>query len=359
MKKLIIFIVFLFCAGVAFGAEKKITDLTALTTTATGDLVPIVDVSDTTDVATGATKKVAMSDLLTFDSDLSLLAIGANPQFLNALAQAPSTPQQGVSYIENGLDWDTAVSKKTRGAVTTIAFVEGEAGADTITDSDSGFLTAGFADHMRIKVSGSISNDGYYTIDTVVAGTITLVTTDELTAENAGQAVTILANFRYEVFFDQDNYNPSGRNEQGDFSVSGIDYGTVLTVDGAYFGDTLTMTVDSGIGSSAFGQAYHIDTDGELIDADADADTTAPVIGLAVETGTGAKSILLKGIICETDWNWTIGGIIYLSTDPTTTTGLTQTPVSGAGDQSQILGIALSADTILFTPSTVLIEVGS
>jgi hypothetical protein len=71
----------------------------------------------------------------------------------------------------------------------TFAFVDSD--PDTITDSGSGFLTAGFEAGMQISVSGSTSNDGVYTIASAVAGTITLVATDELTAEIAGDTVTI------------------------------------------------------------------------------------------------------------------------------------------------------------------------
>lgn len=45
-------------------ANTKITDLTALTTTAIGDFVPIVDVSDTTQASSGTTKKITVSNLI-------------------------------------------------------------------------------------------------------------------------------------------------------------------------------------------------------------------------------------------------------------------------------------------------------
>lgn len=53
----------------------------------------------------------------------------------------------------------------------------------TITDSGSGFVTAGFAAGMTLIVEGSTSNDGQYTILTVAAGTITLKVGDVLVAE--------------------------------------------------------------------------------------------------------------------------------------------------------------------------------
>lgn len=45
-------------------ADVKITGLTALTTPAGGDLIPIVDVSDVSMAVTGSTRKITRSDLL-------------------------------------------------------------------------------------------------------------------------------------------------------------------------------------------------------------------------------------------------------------------------------------------------------
>lgn len=72
---------------------------------------------------------------------------------------------------------------------TGIAFVDGGASADTITDTALGLEM--FPTAARITVSGSTSNDGTYTIVTGdVAGTITLATAT-LTDEAAGDTVTI------------------------------------------------------------------------------------------------------------------------------------------------------------------------
>src|SRR3990167_7510331 len=75
----------------------------------------------------------------------------------------------------------------------TIAFNENTADADTITDSANGFLTAGFQPGDEITVSGSTSNDGTYTIASVIAGTITLLDRNDLTTEAAGATVKIVA----------------------------------------------------------------------------------------------------------------------------------------------------------------------
>lgn len=80
---------------------------------------------------------------------------------------------------------------------TGIAFVDSD--PDTITDSGNEFVDAGFVAHQRITIAGSTSNDGAYTIASVTDGVITLISTDSLTAEAAGDVVTVTTggNFRY------------------------------------------------------------------------------------------------------------------------------------------------------------------
>lgn len=72
----------------------------------------------------------------------------------------------------------------------TIAFVDSD--PDTITDSGSGFVSNGFLAGQKINITGSASNDGTYIVDTVSAGTLTLISTDSLTAEIAGSTVSIV-----------------------------------------------------------------------------------------------------------------------------------------------------------------------
>ena len=105
-----------------------------------------------------------------------------------------------LAYIKDGLEEiemligeniKTGSTSDARITASTIAFVEGGA-TDTITDSGSNFVNAGFTAGMKIVVSGSEDNNGTYTLTTVVAGTLTLTaTTDDLTAENAGEDVII------------------------------------------------------------------------------------------------------------------------------------------------------------------------
>jgi len=71
-------------------------------------------------------------------------------------------------------------------SATTIAFSDG---GDTITDSTNPFVTAGFVTNDRVRIQGSSSNDGDYTVE-VVAGTLT-IGSGTTTLETAGERITI------------------------------------------------------------------------------------------------------------------------------------------------------------------------
>lgn len=70
-----------------------------------------------------------------------------------------------------------------------IAFVD--SGPDTLTHDLNGFVDAGFVENDTISIAGSDDNDGEYTIagGGVAAGTVTLIGTDTLTAEGAGDDI--------------------------------------------------------------------------------------------------------------------------------------------------------------------------
>lgn len=73
-------------------ADTKIFDLTALATVASGDVLPVVDVSDTTDSADGTTKKITRANLIA-----GLAGSGANNDItsLAGLTTPLSVPQGG------------------------------------------------------------------------------------------------------------------------------------------------------------------------------------------------------------------------------------------------------------------------
>jgi len=73
---------------------------------------------------------------------------------------------------------------------TGLAFVDGGISSDTITDTGSGFVTAGFKSGDKIRIIGSTSNDGDYLLTGAIAATLT-VATGSFTDETASQSITI------------------------------------------------------------------------------------------------------------------------------------------------------------------------
>jgi hypothetical protein len=81
--------------------SKKISALTALTAPADGDLLPIVDVSDTTDAASGTTKKIAVSSFFPTSSTDNAIARfdGITGKLLQNSGIEISDIQGGSNYI--------------------------------------------------------------------------------------------------------------------------------------------------------------------------------------------------------------------------------------------------------------------
>lgn len=146
---------------------------------------------------------------------------------------ASGTPEQLTVKIEASTI--TFNENQVAYSASTIAFVDGIASADTITDSVNGFVTAGFTAGGTITVEGTTNNDGTYTIDTVVAGTITLISADELTNESAGTNFTIIQN---------SSSKDSITDSAGGFLVAGFQPGDNITVSGSASNDG-TYTVGS------------------------------------------------------------------------------------------------------------------
>jgi len=87
-------------------------------------------------------------------------------------------------FVTEALETTTAYASGTG-----IAFVDGGGGSDTITDTASGL--GDFADGDKIRIRGSASNDGDYTLSgSASAGTLTLAT-GTFTAETASERISI------------------------------------------------------------------------------------------------------------------------------------------------------------------------
>lgn len=112
----------------------------------------------------------------------------------------------------------------------------------------------------------------------------------------------------------------------------------------------ITGTVDTN--AQGVGAPLYMAANGHFVTANATTNATSPCVGLAIETGTGSKKILVHGILRVDSWNWTTGpgdaSLIYASTSVGV---LSQTQPSGTDQVIQPCGWALTADCIYFSPS--------
>ena len=126
-----------------------------------------------------------------------------------------------------------------------------------------------------------------------------------------------------------------------------------LTTDHSFTGDIRLHTVDSN--AIGFGGVMYMAADGNLDLADSDGTGTYPAIGLAMESGTGAKKILVKGYVRDGTWSWTTGSPLYLSDTVGTMCHLSSIGTT-TGDQVQLLGMATTASIAWIDPVIVLGE---
>lgn len=111
--------------------------------------------------------------------------------------------------------------------------------------------------------------------------------------------------------------------------------------------------------AQAFGDMCFLNADGELAIADADAIASGVVVAMCADASIAADAsgnYLLFGSARDDSWDWTPGGLIYLSTTGTTGNTMTQTAPSGTDDCIVILGVATHADRMIFNPQLVIVE---
>jgi hypothetical protein len=121
-----------------------------------------------------------------------------------------------------------------------------------------------------------------------------------------------------------------------------------------YSGQDISLTAHEAF---TLGQVGYLNSDGEVALADADgiATASATYIATAAINADAAGVFLRRGIIHLHTLapNWTVGGLVYLSTDAG---AMTQTAPSGTDDVIQILGRAIAADILDFDPQLSQVE---
>lgn len=138
------------------------------------------------------------------------------------------------------------------------------------------------------------------------------------------------------------------------FKFAGVaEYSPALATAHTYSGQTTTEPVGEDV---VFGDLLYFDwTDKKYKIADYSSAATMPVVAIALETkGNGEDCKLLRrGFIHNTGWDAFAASVVMAGVAGAPTTTLP----SGAGDQVQRIGQAVTADIMWFDPSSTVVEV--
>lgn len=132
-----------------------------------------------------------------------------------------------------------------------------------------------------------------------------------------------------------------------DLNEKAVEYNSSPTTDLTYNGKKALLTAGANV---VWGDIAMLQSDGKYDSADASAEATGNGhLVFATETAADTETFdgVIEGFIRDDSWNWTIGGPIYLSE---TTGELTQTAPVTSSAIVRIVGYAISADVIWFSP---------
>jgi hypothetical protein len=228
-----------------------------------------------------------------------------------------------------------------------------------ISNNNIPIFTSGAADDDFVRISSSGN-----TIEGLSASEVAAAIEANIDAVGALDSGSITSNFGT-INNGASAITTTGTVSTGDISAGGnvtladarsVIFDAAPASDHNAAGLIASMTAGATL---AFGDAVYQKSDGEMHLGDADAASTAGVVALAVASGSdgAASNFMFYGFARDDTWNWTVGGLIYLSTTGTSGNTLTQTAPSGSGDIVQILGVATHADRIFFNPSLTYAEV--
>lgn len=144
----------------------------------------------------------------------------------------------------------------------------------------------------------------------------------------------------------------TGATLSGGSVHSNLHINASLPSDDTYSGISVTLT--AGVTLAQWNAGFMATTSKiELADADAIATAGAFALATSAMDANASGIFLLNGIARNDAWTWTVGGLVYLST---TAGGLTQTAPSATDDVIQVVGVALTADSMFWNPQLVQVE---
>jgi hypothetical protein len=175
-------------------ANSKISDLSALTTPATGDLLPIVDISDTSQGASGSTKKITYANLTTE------FAPKASPTFTGTVTVPVGLT--GLLRADTGVvsvDSTTVVNASTtaKGISEQATAAQVQAGTETGETSAPLFINpSNIGDILTGAVTIETTTGTTHALTTVAGQRVIVWAKGDLTKTSAG-AVAVTVTLKY------------------------------------------------------------------------------------------------------------------------------------------------------------------
>ncbi len=250
-----------------------------------------------------------------------------------------------------------------------ILFLDGGASGNTNKEAvhDLATLFAGAGMTATSSVLNVIGGDGITANanDIAVTAAQTTITSLLATAIKIGEDSQTIIDFETanEIHFDADNaqrasITSAGLTMSDDTVINLADEGQIVftddtpSTDHSATGIVLKMTALTGLGLM---ECVHIDSNGKLNEADADAASTMPAIGIALEANSSGSDaevkILIQGVVVDASWSFTPGADLFVGT--TDDAGaVTATAPSGSGDTVQKIGVALTSTSAFLNFNT-------
>lgn len=122
----------------------------------------------------------------------------------------------------------------------------------------------------------------------------------------------------------------------------------------AFSGPTVTLTAGQTL---AQWDVCYTDTSSQMRKGSGISIASSVIVAMATTAISSASTgsfVVGTSIVQNNAWTWTVGGLLYLSV--TTAGAMTQTVPTTPGQCVVVLGVALSATTVLFNPQLVIVQ---
>ena len=352
--------------------SEAVTNTLTLPAGASSTLVSLVS-TDTLTNKTLTTPKIAEIDslssgniVLDAEANIELNADGGTITFKDASASLGTITSSGYSGTAAVATTVTITDNESTDEDNAIIFTAGgdvdggniglESDGTLTYNPSTGKVTAtGFVGTLTGNVTGNVSGTAATVTGAAQSNITSLGTLTTLTVDNV---ITNGTTIGHTDDTDLMTLADGSLTLAGDLKLADgkhINLTTPLLAGSDHTATGTTAQMLAGAAITAFQLVCIHSTTQEVVPADASAAATSRAIGIALadisDTATG--TILLHGFVRDDTFNFTTGGVVFLSE---TTGALTQTAPTTSDAFVQAVGVALEPDVVFINPSVDVIQ---